>query len=71
MPFGPIQQTVAWYALHAHVGDTHFFIAREAPPGDHDSNDAMLVIGDIRDADVSTSSSATPRAARCATTSAA
>jgi hypothetical protein len=47
VPFGPIQQTVHWYALHAHVGDTHLFIARKAPPGDHESNDAMLVIGDI------------------------
>ncbi|MHB2001390.1 MAG: hypothetical protein ACYCSI_14590 [Solirubrobacteraceae bacterium] len=47
VPFGPIQQTVAWYAMHAHVGDTHLFIAREAPPGDHQSNDAMLVIGEI------------------------
>lgn len=47
VPFGPIQQTVAWYALHAHVGDTRFFIARAAPPGDRESNDAMLVIGNI------------------------
>jgi hypothetical protein len=47
VPFGPIQQTVAWYALHAHVGDTPLFIARQAPPGDHESNEAMLVIGDI------------------------
>jgi hypothetical protein len=47
VPFGPIQQTVAWYALHAHVGATHFLIARKAPPGDHESNDAMLLIGEI------------------------
>lgn len=47
VPFGPIQQTVAWYALHAHVEDTHLFIARQAPRGDHESNDAMIVIGDI------------------------
>lgn len=47
VPFGPIQQTVHWYALHAHAGDTHVFVAREAPPGDNESNDAMLVIGDI------------------------
>lgn len=47
VPFGPIQQSVAWYALHAHVGDTNLFIAREAPSGDRDSNDAMLLIGDI------------------------
>src|SRR3954454_15530036 len=47
VPFGPIQQTVAWYALHGHVGDTHFFVARAAPSGDHESNDAMLLIGDV------------------------
>ena len=47
VPFGPIQQTVVWYALHGHVGDTRFFVARAAPPGDNESNDAMLVIGDI------------------------
>lgn len=46
VPFGPIQQTVAWYALHAHVGATHFLIARKAPPGDHEGNDAMLLIGE-------------------------
>ena len=44
VPFGTIQETVAWYALHAHVGDTRFFIARAAPPAGHDSNEAMLVI---------------------------
>jgi len=38
---------VARYALHAHVGDTHILIAREAPPSDHESNVAMLAIGDI------------------------
>jgi Protein of unknown function (DUF3732) len=47
VPFGPIQQAVAWYALHAHVADTHLFIARQAPPGDQHSNDAMLVIGHV------------------------
>jgi hypothetical protein len=47
VPFGPIQQTVAWYALHGHVGDTAFFVSRAAPPGDHESNDAMLVVGEI------------------------
>jgi hypothetical protein len=44
VPFGTIQQSVAWYGLHAHVGETRFFIARAAPPPGHDSNDAMLVI---------------------------
>lgn len=47
VPFGPIQETVAWYALHAHVDDTSFFVAREAPEPGHDSNDVMLVVGDI------------------------
>lgn len=47
VPFGPIQETVAWYALHAHVEETHFFIAREAPLGDQESNGVMLVVGDI------------------------
>lgn len=46
-PYGPIQQSVAWYAMRAHVGETTFFIAREAPSGDHTSNDAMLAIGEI------------------------
>jgi Protein of unknown function (DUF3732) len=47
VPFGPIQQSVAWYALHAHVNDTSFFIARKAPEGDHESNDVMLLVGDV------------------------
>lgn len=47
VPFGAIQQTVAWYALRAHVGETSFLIAREAPAAGEDSNDAMLVIGDV------------------------
>lgn len=47
VPFGAIQQTVAWYALRGHVGETPFVIAREAPAAGQDSNDAMLVIGDV------------------------
>lgn len=47
MPYGPIQQSVAWYGMRAHVGDTRFFIAREAPSGDQESNEAMLAIGDV------------------------
>jgi hypothetical protein len=47
VPFGAIQRAVSWYALHAHIGDTHLFIARQAPAGDHGSNDAMLVLGNI------------------------
>lgn len=45
VPFGPIQESVAWYAMNAHVGDTSFFIAREAPSAGSDSNEAMLVVG--------------------------
>jgi hypothetical protein len=45
VPFGPIQQAVAWYGLHAHVGETQFFIARKAPAAGHESNDVMLQIG--------------------------
>lgn len=45
-PYGPIQQSVAWYAMRAHVGDTRFFVAREAPSGDQESNEAMLAIGE-------------------------
>lgn len=45
VPFGPIQQTVAWYGLHAHVGETRFFIARKAPAAGHESNGVMLQIG--------------------------
>lgn len=44
-PYGPIQQSVAWYGMRAHVGGTRFFIAREAPLGDRESNAAMLVVG--------------------------
>ncbi len=47
VPYGPIQKSVAWYAMRAHVGDTAFFVARAAPAADHDSNEAMLVVGDI------------------------
>jgi hypothetical protein len=47
VPFGPIQQTVSWYALHAHVDGTSFFVARKAPTGDQASNDVMLLVGDV------------------------
>lgn len=47
VPFGPIQDTVAWYGLHAHVNDTSFFVARKAPQPGHESNDVMLVVGNI------------------------
>jgi energy-coupling factor transporter ATP-binding protein EcfA2 len=44
-PAGPIAATVSWVALRAHVGDTHFFIARPAPPRGEETNQAMLLIG--------------------------
>lgn len=46
-PFGPIQQSVARYAMHAHVGETSFFVARPAPRGDQETNEAMLTIGAV------------------------
>lgn len=46
-PRGPIQQSVAWYGMRAHIGETHFFIGRPAPVGDAETNQAMLVIGDV------------------------
>lgn len=46
-PRGPIRDSVIWYALRAHVGETKFFIAREAPSGDASTNEAMLIIGDV------------------------
>lgn len=62
-PYGPIQQTVVWYGMRAHVGDTSFFIAREAPPGDRESGAAMLTVGataapPLRNLKANTSSSA-------------
>ncbi len=45
VPLGPIQNTVRWYALLAHVGDTHFFIARPAPAHGATTTQAMLSIG--------------------------
>ena len=44
-PYGPIQQSVAWYAMRAHVGETAFFIARPAPTGDKETSEAMLTVG--------------------------
>ncbi|MBS1877962.1 MAG: DUF3732 domain-containing protein [Actinobacteria bacterium] len=46
-PRGPIRDSVLWYALRAHVGQTRFFIAREAPSGDDSTSEAMLIIGDV------------------------
>lgn len=46
-PLGPIQNTVAWYGLLAHVGDTSFFIGRPAPPHGVSSSQVMLTIGSL------------------------
>jgi hypothetical protein len=46
-PHGPIQQSVAWYGLRGHVGETPFFIGRPAPPADTDTNETMLVLGEV------------------------
>src|SRR4051812_41119485 len=45
VPYGPIQRSIAWYAMRAHVGETEFFIGRQAPAADMESNDVMLSIG--------------------------
>ncbi|MBO0982094.1 DUF3732 domain-containing protein [Microbacterium sp. SD291] len=46
VPLGPIQDTVAWYGLLAHVGDTRFFIGRPAPAHGVTTSQAMLTIGE-------------------------
>jgi len=46
VPLGPIQDTVAWYALHAHVGDTQFFIGRPATAHGATTSQVMLSIGE-------------------------
>ncbi|WP_234711348.1 DUF3732 domain-containing protein [Mycolicibacterium llatzerense] len=47
VPLGPIQDTVAWYGLLAHVGDTRFFIGRPAPAHGATTSQAMLSIGEM------------------------
>lgn len=44
-PLGPIQNTVAWYGLAAHVEETYFWIARPAPPHGATTVQAMLSVG--------------------------
>ncbi|WP_369252950.1 DUF3732 domain-containing protein [Geodermatophilus amargosae] len=44
-PLGPIQRTVQWYGLLAHVDETSFFIGRPAPPHGATTTRASLVIG--------------------------
>lgn len=46
VPLGPIQDTVAWYGLLAHVGDTQFFIGRPAPAHGVTTSQVMLSIGE-------------------------
>lgn len=46
VPLGPIQDTVAWYGLLAHVGETRFFIGRPAPAHNVTTSLAMLAIGE-------------------------
>lgn len=46
VPLGPIQNTVAWYGLLAHVGETRFFVGRPAPVHGATTSQAMLSIGE-------------------------
>lgn len=46
VPLGPIQNTVAWYGLLAHVRETRFFIGRPAPAHNVTTSQAMLTIGE-------------------------
>lgn len=46
VPLGPIQNTVTWYGLLAHVGDTQFFIGRPAPAHGATTSQAFLSIGE-------------------------
>lgn len=46
VPLGPIQNTVSWYGLLAHVGETRFFIGRPAPAHMVKTSQAMLAIGE-------------------------
>lgn len=46
VPLGPIQETVAWYGLLAHVGHTRFFVGRPAPAHGATTSQVMLSIGE-------------------------
>ena len=46
VPLGPIQESVRWYGLLAHVGDTSFFVARPAPAHGSTTTQAVLLIGE-------------------------
>jgi energy-coupling factor transporter ATP-binding protein EcfA2 len=46
VPLGPIQDTVRWYGLLAHVDETHFFVARPAPAHGATTSQVVLAIGE-------------------------
>lgn len=46
VPLGPIQDTVAWYGLLAHVGENPFFVGRPAPTHGATTSQAMLSVGE-------------------------
>lgn len=46
VPLGPIQNTVTWYGLLAHVGGTRFFVGRPAPAHGATTSQAMFSIGE-------------------------
>lgn len=46
VPLGPIQNTVRWYGLIAHVDETHFFVARPAPEHGATTSQAALMVGE-------------------------
>jgi hypothetical protein len=46
-PRGPIQESVVWYGMRGHIGETPFFIGRPAPSGDSETSEAMLVVGGV------------------------
>ncbi|MCA1190018.1 MULTISPECIES: DUF3732 domain-containing protein [unclassified Saccharopolyspora] len=44
VPLGPIQNTVDWYGLLAHAGNTHFFVGRPAPDHGAATTQAFLAV---------------------------
>jgi hypothetical protein len=44
-PLGPIQRSVQWYGLLAHIGSTSFFIGRPAPAHGATTTQAFLAVG--------------------------
>jgi hypothetical protein len=45
-PHGPIRDSVAWYAMRAHIGETAFFVARPSVSGESETSEAMMLIGE-------------------------